>query len=126
MTEGTLREGWERRGEVQAESFRRSCMTRSPTSSRITRCGPLHLKYVSAIIGLTRRQSTRTTIRRLQSVVTMSLKRSHEEAISSQKEPLQKKRKGFSVGPANLPDGTYRRKSESKDYMHIHFLLTIE
>jgi hypothetical protein len=23
-----------------------------------------------------------------------------------------KKRKGFSVGPANLPDGTYRRKSE--------------
>jgi hypothetical protein len=27
-------------------------------------------------------------------------------------EPV-KKRKGFSVGPANLPDGTYRRKSES-------------
>lgn len=24
-----------------------------------------------------------------------------------------KKRKGFSVGPANLPDGTYRRKSQS-------------
>ncbi len=23
----------------------------------------------------------------------------------------RKKRKGFSVGPANLPDGTYRRKS---------------
>lgn len=27
-------------------------------------------------------------------------------------EPPVKKRKGFSVGPANLPDGTYRRKSE--------------
>lgn len=25
--------------------------------------------------------------------------------------PQNKKRKGFSVGPANLPDGTYRRKS---------------
>jgi hypothetical protein len=25
-------------------------------------------------------------------------------------EPPVKKRKGFSVGPANLPDGTYRRK----------------
>jgi hypothetical protein len=24
--------------------------------------------------------------------------------------PASKKRKGFSVGPANLPDGTYRRK----------------
>jgi hypothetical protein len=26
------------------------------------------------------------------------------------KQPTEKKRKGFSVGPANLPDGTYRRK----------------
>ncbi|KAL4915550.1 hypothetical protein BDW62DRAFT_123593 [Aspergillus aurantiobrunneus] len=26
--------------------------------------------------------------------------------------PANKKRKGFSVGPANLPDGTYRRKAE--------------
>lgn len=25
--------------------------------------------------------------------------------------PIKKKKKGFSVGPANLPDGTYRRKS---------------
>lgn len=25
-------------------------------------------------------------------------------------EPPVKKKKGFSVGPANLPDGTYRRK----------------
>ena len=27
-------------------------------------------------------------------------------------EPPQKKRKGFSVGPTNLPDGTYRRKTQ--------------
>ncbi|KAJ5359129.1 uncharacterized protein N7496_011542 [Penicillium cataractarum] len=26
--------------------------------------------------------------------------------------PAMKKRKGFSVGPANLPDGTYRRKTQ--------------
>ncbi|KAL2871772.1 uncharacterized protein BJX67DRAFT_376642 [Aspergillus lucknowensis] len=26
--------------------------------------------------------------------------------------PTNKKRKGFSVGPANLPDGTYRRKAQ--------------
>lgn len=26
---------------------------------------------------------------------------------------VPKKRKGFNVGPANLPDGTYRRKSKS-------------
>lgn len=32
-------------------------------------------------------------------------------AKDSGAEPV-KKRKGFSVGPANLPDGTYRRKSE--------------
>lgn len=24
--------------------------------------------------------------------------------------PIKKAKKGFSVGPANLPDGTYRRK----------------
>lgn len=30
----------------------------------------------------------------------------------SRPEPAIKKRKGFSVGPANLPDGTYRRKSK--------------
>jgi hypothetical protein len=27
----------------------------------------------------------------------------------------KKQRKGFSVGPANLPDGTYRRKSRCLD-----------
>ncbi|KAJ5883564.1 uncharacterized protein N7473_010450 [Penicillium subrubescens] len=30
----------------------------------------------------------------------------------SRAEPAFKKRKGFSVGPANLPDGTYRRKTQ--------------
>ena len=36
-------------------------------------------------------------------------KRKREETNSDQPE---KKRKGFSVGPANLPDGTYRRKTQ--------------
>jgi hypothetical protein len=39
----------------------------------------------------------------------MSVKRSREDAGESQQS--SKKRKGFSVGPANLPDGTYRRKT---------------
>lgn len=40
-------------------------------------------------------------------------KRKHEETTGE--EPTQKQRKtnkGFSVGPANLPDGTYRRKTQ--------------
>lgn len=40
----------------------------------------------------------------------MSVKRSRTEA--SEPEQGNKKRKGFSVGPANLPDGTYRRKTQ--------------
>jgi len=44
----------------------------------------------------------------------MSVKRPHAEATEGLKsEPERKKRKGFSVGPTNLPDGTYRRKSSS-------------
>ncbi|KAL4873769.1 hypothetical protein BDV12DRAFT_52887 [Aspergillus spectabilis] len=35
-----------------------------------------------------------------------SSKKHHSDA------PAHKKRKGFSVGPANLPDGTYRRKTQ--------------
>ncbi|KAL6236979.1 hypothetical protein BDW75DRAFT_96658 [Aspergillus navahoensis] len=39
------------------------------------------------------------------------------DGVSSSKKPqidgqANKKRKGFSVGPANLPDGTYRRKTQ--------------
>lgn len=42
----------------------------------------------------------------------MAPKRSHDgEAHTVKSDPAPKKRKGFSVGPANLPDGTYRRKS---------------
>ncbi|KAL4880883.1 hypothetical protein BJY04DRAFT_190300 [Aspergillus karnatakaensis] len=37
---------------------------------------------------------------------TSSSKKHHSDV------PIQKKRKGFSVGPANLPDGTYRRKTQ--------------
>ena len=40
----------------------------------------------------------------------MSVKRSRPE--DSEPEKSNKKRKGFSVGPANLPDGTYRRKTQ--------------
>ncbi|KAI1911533.1 hypothetical protein LOZ58_002020 [Ophidiomyces ophidiicola] len=39
----------------------------------------------------------------------MAPKRPRDDADDVEKS-LQKKRKGFSVGPANLPDGTYRRK----------------
>lgn len=44
----------------------------------------------------------------------MAPKRTHDgdAAPASKGEPAIKKRKGFSVGPANLPDGTYRRKSK--------------
>lgn len=46
----------------------------------------------------------------------MSLKRPHEETAQGAIERQQKKRKGFSVGPAHLPDGTYRRKSKLVDF----------
>ncbi|EXJ89080.1 hypothetical protein A1O3_02144 [Capronia epimyces CBS 606.96] len=41
----------------------------------------------------------------------MGVKRT-ADAASAATEPDKKKRKGFSVGPANLPDGTYRRKTQ--------------
>lgn len=41
----------------------------------------------------------------------MGLKRPLSDGDARHKEDSRKKRKGFSVGPANLPDGTYRRKS---------------
>jgi hypothetical protein len=47
--------------------------------------------------------------------IKMAPKRTRDgEAVQTEtrSEPPVKKRKGFSVGPANLPDGTYRRKSE--------------
>ncbi|OOG00823.1 hypothetical protein ASPCADRAFT_577 [Aspergillus carbonarius ITEM 5010] len=48
----------------------------------------------------------------------MAPKRSRDETTSEEKRTTTttdapvKKRKGFSVGPANLPDGTYRRKAQ--------------
>ncbi|KAL5361765.1 hypothetical protein BJX96DRAFT_152773 [Aspergillus floccosus] len=45
----------------------------------------------------------------------MAPKRSRDDPISDDKpaaEPPIKKKKGFTVGPANLPDGTYRRKAQ--------------
>ncbi|ETI27781.1 hypothetical protein G647_00230 [Cladophialophora carrionii CBS 160.54] len=42
----------------------------------------------------------------------MSVKRARNDADGAAGEPDKKKRKGFSVGPANLPDGTYRRKTQ--------------
>lgn len=46
---------------------------------------------------------------------TMAPKRTRDEADleKSTSSPQLKKKKGFSVGPANLPDGTYRRKGQS-------------
>jgi hypothetical protein len=40
----------------------------------------------------------------------MGVKRKHEERTDGDR--VSKKRKGFSVGPANLPDGSYRRKTQ--------------
>ncbi|KAL9583318.1 MAG: hypothetical protein Q9212_002776 [Teloschistes hypoglaucus] len=43
----------------------------------------------------------------------MAVKRSHDDVEkdpNTQVSPNKKTKKGFSVGPANLPDGTYRRK----------------
>ena len=45
----------------------------------------------------------------------MTSKRKHEEANTGVEAHggSKKAKKGFTVGPANLPDGTYRRKSIS-------------
>ncbi|KAJ5493942.1 hypothetical protein N7463_010029 [Penicillium fimorum] len=52
----------------------------------------------------------------------MAPKRTHDgdTAPSSKGEREVKKRKGFSVGPANLPDGTYRRKTQKIKNDLIH------
>ncbi|KAI1623798.1 hypothetical protein EDD37DRAFT_440580 [Exophiala viscosa] len=42
----------------------------------------------------------------------MSVKRTRDDPSNGAAEPDKKKRKGFSVGPANLPDGTYKRKTQ--------------
>ena len=54
----------------------------------------------------------------------MSLKRPHDDASQEALSPQQKKRKGFSVGPANLPDGTYRRKSRPAAFLGLQAELT--
>lgn len=52
----------------------------------------------------------------------MAPKRPHHEvdAENVKVQPQQKKKKGFSVGPDNLPDGTYRRKG--KKFFSFPFL----
>lgn len=40
----------------------------------------------------------------------MGTKRKHAESEAGSESTSKKARKGFTVGPANLPDGTYRRK----------------
>ncbi|TKA73788.1 hypothetical protein B0A49_05138 [Cryomyces minteri] len=49
----------------------------------------------------------------------MSSKRPREDAVDGN-DRAKKQRKGFSVGPANLPDGTYKRKVQKikKDLIH--------
>lgn len=43
--------------------------------------------------------------------INMTPKRPREDGAGGDVN-VAKKKKGFSVGPANLPDGTYRRKSK--------------
>lgn len=54
--------------------------------------------------------------------IKMAPKRTHDgdAAPASKGDPAIKKRKGFSVGPANLPDGTYRRKTQKIKNDLIH------
>ena len=54
----------------------------------------------------------------------MPAKRKRAQLDSGQEpgESSKKPRKGFTVGPANLPDGTYRRKSV---YLHHWIYLTL-
>ena len=42
----------------------------------------------------------------------MASKRPHPSTSTSSEAPSKKPRKGFQVGPANLPDGVYRRKAQ--------------
>lgn len=37
-------------------------------------------------------------------------------SAGGQEKETHKRRKGFTVGPENLPDGTYRRKSKQSQY----------
>lgn len=58
----------------------------------------------------------------------MGIKRSRDTAAVSEKEkrsaePPSKKKRGFTVGPANLPDGTYRRKGSSNALQLINDIL---
>ncbi|KAI9816220.1 MAG: hypothetical protein M1827_001821 [Pycnora praestabilis] len=53
----------------------------------------------------------------------MAVKRPHDDVdtgLNDGEKIGKKQRKGFSVGPANLPDGTYRRKAQKikKDLIH--------
>ena len=49
---------------------------------------------------------------------TMAPKREREDDAAR---PAKKQKKGFSVGPANLPDGTYKRKGG----LHLHNVCSI-
>ncbi len=51
----------------------------------------------------------------------MANKRKHDEVDTSAADPplpVKRAKKGFSVGPANLPDGTYRRKGNEQYIRH--------
>ncbi|CAI7632438.1 unnamed protein product [Penicillium bialowiezense] len=50
----------------------------------------------------------------------MAPKRTRDGDAAPKSDPATKKRKGFSVGPANLPDGTYRRKTQKLKEDLIH------
>jgi hypothetical protein len=41
-------------------------------------------------------------------------KRDASDAFGDSNKKFKKQKRGFTIGPQNLPDGTYRRKSENK------------
>ncbi len=44
----------------------------------------------------------------------------HENQTAARDHDAKRRKKGFAVGPANLPDGTYRRKGQTN--FRSHFL----
>lgn len=79
---------------------------------------PLRTSHISNLvpkISCERRPSSRLHLHAEHtSQPKMAEKRKRSEAGASG--APQKKRKGFQVGPANLPDGTYKRKSSYHTY----------
>lgn len=46
-------------------------------------------------------------------------KRDHDDGAARESKDRKKQKGGFAVGPDNLPDGTYRRKSMYVEFNYI-------